>query len=111
MKWLILIALLQRTYWPVPLATLSHGTLHTHVETRGQVAYVRSEGDGDTHIKIVDPLNPSIFIIAECIPQLPCIKPRVGSAVVIRGISRHDPEHGWWEIHPVESWEYTLRTR
>lgn len=106
MRLLLIALLLQRYYWTVPLTTLSHGTYHTHVETRGKVSYVRVESDGDIHIKIADPLNSRIFIIAECIPKLPCARPRLGADIIIRGISRHDPEHGWWEIHPVESWNY-----
>lgn len=106
MWWLFLVILAQRTYWTVPLATLAKGTAHTHVETRGQVAYVLGEGDGDVHIKVTDPFNTSIFIIAECIPKLPCARPRKGADIIVRGISRKDPEHGWWEIHPVESWSY-----
>lgn len=97
----------QRTYWPVPLDTLAIGHLkHTHAETRGQVAYVRVESDGDVHIKIVSPWNPKRFIIAECIPRLPCARPRVGADIIIRGITRRDPEHGWTELHPVEGWTY-----
>lgn len=97
----------QRTYWTVPLDTLALGHLkHTHVETRGQVAYVRAEPDGDVHIKLVSPWNPKRFIIVECIPKLPCAKPRIGADIIVRGITRWDPEHQWAELHPVESWTY-----
>jgi hypothetical protein len=97
----------QRTYWTVPLDTLAVGHLkHTHVEVRGQVAYVRSESDGDVHIKLVSPSNPARFIIVECIPRLPCARPTVGADIIVRGITRWDPEHGWAELHPVESWTY-----
>lgn len=97
----------QRTYWPVPLDTLAIGHLkHTHVEVRGQVAYVRTESDGDVHIKLVSPWNPARFIIVECIPRLPCARPMVGADIIVRGITRWDPEHGWAELHPVESWTY-----
>jgi len=95
----------QRYYWPVSLDSLAIGhTTHTHVAVRGLVAYVRAESDSDVHIKLVSPSGR--FIIAECIPSLPCQRPKVGSTVTVMGISRRDPEHQWWECHPVESWEY-----
>jgi hypothetical protein len=100
----------QRGYWPVTIDSMAIGRAkHTHVEVRGQVVYVRTQDDGDVHIKIANPwrLGTSYpFIIAECIPKLPCVRPRAGSDIIVRGISRKDPEHGWWEIHPVESWRY-----
>jgi hypothetical protein len=78
----------QRTYWPVPLDSLAIGHVrHTHVEVRGEVIYVRSESDGDRHIKIADPWDHAKFIIAECIPRLPCIRPAVGAAVTAGGRS------------------------
>lgn len=103
---LLVVLMFQRYYWPVPLAVLAKGTKHTHVETKGRVTYVVAEGDYDTHIKVSDTLNVAIFIIAECIPKLPCVKPIKGSVITVWGISRPDPEHGWWEIHPVEGWSY-----
>lgn len=96
-------AFAQRTYWPVPLDSLAVGhTSHTHAAVVGKVAYVVKESDGDTHIKLVSPGGR--FIIAECIPALPCLAPKVGSIITVRGVTRKDPEHLWWEIHPVESW-------
>jgi len=84
---------------------LSSGSFHhTHVEVRGIVAYTVAETDGDTHIKLLsiypDTLNR--FIIAECIPKLPCRHPKSGDTITVRGISRYDPEHRWYEVHPVE---------
>jgi hypothetical protein len=66
---------------------------------------VRAEDDGDRHIKIRNDTTGR-FIIAECIPLLPCARPDTGRVVIVRGISRQDPEHLWWEVHPVESWSY-----
>lgn len=100
---LVIPALLlgQRRYWPVPVDSLAIGhTTHTHVEVTGPVTLViPHEHDGDTHIKIVGRRG---FIVAECIPALPCRVPQVGERVTVRGISRRDPAHGWWEVHPVE---------
>jgi hypothetical protein len=95
----------QRYFWPVSLDSLAIGhKLHTHVAVTGTVVYTRREDDGDCHIKVVSPSGA--FIIAECIPALPCPFPRVGARITVYGISRRDPEHGWWEVHPVERWEY-----
>lgn len=99
---------MQRYYWPTPLDSLAIGhAKHTHVEVRGTVVYARIEDDGDLHIRLADPWRTGTvypFVIAECIPSMPCVKPAVGADIIVRGVSRHDPEHGWWEIHPVESW-------
>lgn len=76
---------------------------YTHVKITGEVKSVRPEKDGDTHIQISDGAN---FIIAECIPKLPCSAiPNVGETVTVRGISRYDRENRWYEVHPVEEIE------
>ena len=96
--------LLLRYYWPVTVAALASGSVkHTHVEVRGRVAYTRSEDDGDTHIKLRSLIaGDTSFVIAECIPKLPCRHPLAGEIITVRGISRRDGEHGWSEVHPVE---------
>lgn len=100
---LVMLLLMQRTYWPVPLDTLAvNHQRHTHAAVTGKVAYVHHESDGDTHIKLVSPSGR--FIIAECIPLLPCALPKAGVTITVRGITRWDPEHEWGELHPVESW-------
>jgi hypothetical protein len=96
----------QRTYWPVSLDSLSIGRArHTHVEVRGVVApnYPKTESDGDRHIKLLSPSGR--YVIVECIPLLPtpCVGVKTGQTLVVRGITRLDPEHGWWEVHPAES--------
>lgn len=96
-------ATISRTYWRVPLDTLAIGhPKHTHAAVTGVVSYYRREDDGDLHIKLTSPSGR--FIIAECVPELPCATPRAGTTITVRGITRQDPEHLWWEIHPVESW-------
>jgi hypothetical protein len=89
-----------RTYWPVAVDSLAIGhNAHTHVAATGKVTLVRHEADGDTHIKIVGLKG---FIVAECVPELPCRVPKVGERVTVRGIYRQDYEHKWYEVHPVE---------
>jgi hypothetical protein len=100
------LASAQRTYWKVPLDSLSVGhARHTHVEVSGKVApfYPKTESDGDRHIKLLSPSGR--FVIVECIPllPLPCAGVKAGQSLVVRGITRLDPEHGWFEIHPAES--------
>jgi hypothetical protein len=70
------------------------------VQVTGKVTLVRHEADGDLHIRIED---GGAFIVAECIPKLPCAAPKVGDTVTVTGISRFDGEHKWQEIHPVET--------
>lgn len=94
---------LTRRYWLVPIDSLAVGRAkHTHVEVRGRVSAVRQEDDGDLHI-VLQSLTSPTFIVGECIPSLPCQRPRVGDTIRLRGISRRDPEHPWNEVHPVEA--------
>ncbi len=91
-----------REYFKVAVADmpLNH---RTHVEVTGTVKSRSVERDGDTHIQISDGKN---FIMAECIPRLPCsVVPQVGQTVTVRGISRYDRENRWYEVHPVEEIE------
>lgn len=96
-----------RKYWPVALDSAAVGSFakHTHVAITGVVAarYPVREADGDLHIKLIAPSGR--FIVAECIPKLMCAAPRAGQTITVYGISRQDSEHGWWEVHPVESWK------
>lgn len=115
MKTLLALALLvlaspparaQRTYWHASVATLAAGRYpHTHVELDSVlVDYTRVEADSDFHMRLRDRGDtiPEHFVVAECIPELPCRHPKVGDIVSVRGIMRYDAEHGWAEIHPVE---------
>jgi hypothetical protein len=72
---------------------------HTHVQVTGRVRLVRHEDDGDLHLKLTGATG---FIVAECIPALPCQEPSLNAQVTVFGISRYDGEHHWWEVHPVE---------
>ena len=89
---------LHRPYWLVPVDSVAT-TKHTHVHVRGKITLRRHEQDGDTHYKII---GKHSFIVAECIPELPCNNFNVGDVVDVYGISREDKEHGWWEVHPAE---------
>ena len=76
---------------------------YTHVEITGMVKSVQPQKDGDTHVRVFDGAD---FVIAECIPKLPCsVIPDVGQTVTIRGVSRYDRENHWYEVHPVEEIE------
>lgn len=98
-----------RKYWPVALDSAAVGNFakHTHVAITGIVAprYPVMEADGDLHIKLLSTTGSGRFIVAECTPKEPCtVKPKAGQRITVRGISRQDSEHGWYEVHPVESW-------
>lgn len=95
-----------RPYWPTSLDSLAVGHhRHTHIAVTGTVAYVRREDDGDTHVRLLG--SSGWFIVGECIPVIvpsPCAVPlHTGESITIRGISRQDPEHLWYEVHPIES--------
>lgn len=99
---LLQIAPVSRTYWPATVTQLASGTFkHTHVQVSGVVAYTRIEDDGDLHIRLVADTG-AVFVIAECIPKLPCRRPKNGERITVQGIQRRDYEHGWVECHPVE---------
>jgi hypothetical protein len=91
-----------RQYFKVAIADMPINH-YTHVEITGEVKSRMPEKDGDMHIQVSDGTN---FIIAECIPKLPCsVIPNVGQTVTVRGISRYDRENRWYEVHPVEEIE------
>jgi hypothetical protein len=92
-----------RYYWPTSVEHLARGTVkHTHVQVKGRVTYTAKEADGDLHIRLSG-LHTDTFVVAECIPKLPCPRPAKGTTITVLGISRFDAEHGWWEVHPVEA--------
>ena len=96
-----------RPYHPATVAQLASGTFpYTHAAVTGRVIYTRLEDDGDLHIRLVDTSAgaPPDTLIGECIPELMCRRPALRSVVTWRGITRRDPEHHWWEVHPIE-WE------
>ena len=87
-------------HWP--------GVMATHVEVSGYVTYVKREDDGDLHIRLCDApavkgMDRTRCVVAECVPALPCSRPKMRAHLTVRGISRWDGEaaHGWHEIHPV----------
>lgn len=105
---LLQLAPVNRTYWPATVAQLASGTFkHTHLQLDSVwVVYTAKEADGDFHMRLRDRGDTvgSHYIIAECIPSLPCRHPRVGEVIPwVRGIKRRDDEHGWIELHPVEA--------
>lgn len=99
-----------RPYHPVALRDLALGKVRqTHVHVEGWVTYVVTEEDGDLHVRLCD--SPKVegmqrdrCVVVECIPELPCVRPRVGAHVAVEGISRCDKENGhrWNEVHPCE---------
>ena len=100
----------ERHYHAVAIPSLAGGHVRaTHVEVEGYVTYVRTEADGDLHIRLCDSprvkgMNRLRCIVAECIPAMPCPAPDLGQKVAVHGISRYDHERGhqWFEVHPVE---------
>lgn len=90
-------------YLHTTVAKMATGQVHmTRAEVTGSVQIVRREDDGDWHIRVSD---GKYFIVAECMPQLPCTLPKVGDKITVRGITRYDYEHSWYELHPVTGLE------
>lgn len=107
---LVFSLLIVRTYHKVPIQIFAQsGSKWTHVQMTAVVEDVFQEKDGDTHIVLVQKLHDKKFAVAECIPELPCQKPKKGSTITVKGISRRDETHGWNEIHPVESLKPVLQ--
>jgi hypothetical protein len=101
---LLLVQVLVRPYFN---ETIDHLPLtrHRHVQISGKVMLVRHEADGDIHIRIIDSHGPKHYVICEIVPYHPLPAPKIGQLITVKGLAGYDPGHGWWEIHPVESWE------
>lgn len=101
---LLLATLAQgRAYHPVTLANMAQGkTRWTHVMMTATVMYVKlQKEDGDLHIRLSNGKKNGPIVVAECVPEIPCKNPGLGTRITVYGISRKDPLHLWWEIHPV----------
>jgi len=100
---LIFQVTLDRPYHPSIIDDFAKSRF-THVETVGRIILVKNEADGDIHFRIAD--EHGHFVVCEIVPFHPLDKPQFGDLVRVRGIRRYDDTsgHGWWEIHPVESW-------
>lgn len=94
-------------YHPVEISEFStKGSRWTHVAVTGVVTSVRREKDGDVHIKVCDIATKKNWcFVAEVIEEISATRANVGEQVTVKGISRYDKQHKWWEIHPVrELW-------
>jgi hypothetical protein len=117
---LLLLLLAQRLYHVVPLPKVA-ASQQTHVETCGQVVYVRHQQDGDWHVtlamgttKVVLEIIPTLIPVAALeLLDPPSTQsnnpvliepPNKGAWIRVRGIRRYDDDHNWPEIHPVEGW-------
>jgi hypothetical protein len=96
---LLLLWIEGRTYHGVSVAELRE-TKWTHVAVCGQVTLVKTEDDGDVHLRISDGTS---WIVAEIVPYKPLPVPKKYQFVRVAGVSREDKGHGWYEVHPVEA--------
>lgn len=88
-----------RTYHGVSIAAVKD-TKWTHIAVCGQVTLVKSEEDGDEHLRLS---VGALFIVAEIVPYHRLPLPKVGQWVRVAGIHRYDKVHQWEEIHPAEA--------
>lgn len=88
-----------RGYHAVALDKLA-ASQWTHVCVTGPVVYRRHQEDGDWHITLDD---GRAKVVLEIIPLIPLPPPAKGDVVTACGITRQDKEHGWPELHPVET--------
>lgn len=99
-----------RVYHPVALRDLALGKVRQmHVQVEGFVTYIKTEEDGDLHVRLCDSADVQDMqrdrcVVVECIPELPCARPKIGAHLAVEGISRFDKENGhrWNEVHPCE---------
>lgn len=105
-----LLAAETRTFHRMTVAKLAKSApganVPTRVEVTGVVTLARMEGDGDRHLRICEPGDLAVCVIAECIPDLPkvladCKRVKLHQAITVRGISRYDGGHRWHEVNPV----------
>lgn len=89
-----------RVYHPVVLPKVE-ASQWTHIETCGRVTLVKTEDDGDLHIRLD---AGGAFLVAEIVPYHTLPRPKVGQTIRVQGISRLDKTHHWYELHPLEAW-------
>jgi len=93
----------RRLYHRVTIEQLAAGRVPwPYAQLIGRVRMVRTEQDGDLHIKLT---GTTAFVVLEVIPEMPLARPTVGARIRDWGIPRVDKEHGWWELHPLLGWE------
>ncbi len=59
--------------------------------------------EGSRRFRLTDPKDPKAFVVCEILDGDPLRAPKPGARVRIWGVSRYDsnPDHEWFEIHPV----------
>ena len=79
-------------------------THEPHVIVSGVVSELTGVFDeGSRRFRLSDPRDPSAFVVCEILDGDPLRTPKPGARVRVWGISRYDPnpDHQWFEIHPV----------
>lgn len=85
----------------------------THVSIEGYAQWTRREKDGDIHVRLCERRKgsadgPGRCVVAEIVPQVALGRPPAGKRapkIRVVGVTRWDHRHGWFEVHPVTSWE------
>lgn len=88
---------------PLPLPSINE-THDPHVIVQGVVSRMRGEREEENRrFRLSDPNNTRAFVVCELLDGDPLKMPRAGSRVRVWGVTRYDsnPNHQWFEIHPV----------
>lgn len=94
----------EELYPLVPISTLNKSLFFgPRAAVIGEVTDTVKVDDGDWHINIKD--DKGNTMVVEAIPEYKMAIPKVGLKIKIRGITRYDLEHRWWELHPAINWE------
>jgi len=76
-----------------------------HVIMQGVVSVIDADDDheGSHRFRLSDPRDPKAFVVCEILDGDTLRAPKQGSRVRVWGVSRYDnnPDHQWFEIHPV----------
>jgi len=74
-----------------------------HVIVQGVVSdFVGDAGEGSHRFRLTDPNDPGHFVVCEVLDGT-LRPPKTGARIRVWGVSRYDsnPDHEWFEIHPV----------
>jgi hypothetical protein len=88
---------------PIALRSVSQNT-DPHVIVQGVVSPIKGDFEEENRrFRLADPHDPRAFVVCELLDGDPQSMPKAGTRVRVWGVTRYDsnPDHRWFEIHPV----------